>query len=241
MTISSDTSEPGVGQLLQTIPWASSGRFSGARWDLLVYERGLLALRNKKPMGSKWTAWLSNRARERWIEGQEQRVEQLSRMPPERLLTIHAENALITYDQITEGRLYASAVDTRLMLKLADGQELAFFWAHGDSLLGEISPSDGFDVIEVAFEHFLNDKLVASRESLLGQESGVYEMPVPQAVPDGRQVAPPPVQVAPVAPVAPAQQPTQQASWAAAWYPDPTGQARLRYWDGSAWTVHTAA
>jgi hypothetical protein len=24
------------------------------------------------------------------------------------------------------------------------------------------------------------------------------------------------------------------------WYPDPTGQARLRYWDGGAWTQHTA-
>jgi hypothetical protein len=25
------------------------------------------------------------------------------------------------------------------------------------------------------------------------------------------------------------------------WYPDPKGEARLRYWDGSAWTDHTAA
>jgi uncharacterized RDD family membrane protein YckC len=24
------------------------------------------------------------------------------------------------------------------------------------------------------------------------------------------------------------------------WYPDPTGEARLRYWDGGAWTNHTA-
>ncbi len=24
------------------------------------------------------------------------------------------------------------------------------------------------------------------------------------------------------------------------WYPDPTGQARLRYWDGSRWTNHAA-
>lgn len=24
------------------------------------------------------------------------------------------------------------------------------------------------------------------------------------------------------------------------WYPDPTGSARLRYWNGSAWTEHTA-
>ena len=27
---------------------------------------------------------------------------------------------------------------------------------------------------------------------------------------------------------------------AAGWYPDPQGQARLRYWDGSAWTEHTS-
>ena len=34
----------------------------------------------------------------------------------------------------------------------------------------------------------------------------------------------------------PAQQP-QQADW----YPDPHGQARLRYWDGQRWTDHTSA
>ena len=27
----------------------------------------------------------------------------------------------------------------------------------------------------------------------------------------------------------------------AGWYQDPQGQARLRYWDGRAWTEHTAA
>jgi hypothetical protein len=26
----------------------------------------------------------------------------------------------------------------------------------------------------------------------------------------------------------------------AGWYPDPTGNARVRYWDGSEWTDHTA-
>lgn len=25
------------------------------------------------------------------------------------------------------------------------------------------------------------------------------------------------------------------------WYPDPTGKARLRYWNGEKWTEHTAA
>ena len=29
-------------------------------------------------------------------------------------------------------------------------------------------------------------------------------------------------------------------SWAANWYDDPRGEARLRYWDGAAWTDHTA-
>jgi hypothetical protein len=58
-------------------------------------------------------------------------------------------------------------------------------------------------------------------------------MPVPQFVRERRQAAAP-VQAAPV------QQPPIQR-WAAAWYPDPTGQARLRYWDGRAWTQHTAA
>jgi hypothetical protein len=29
-------------------------------------------------------------------------------------------------------------------------------------------------------------------------------------------------------------------SWPANWYDDPRGEARLRYWDGSTWTEHTA-
>jgi hypothetical protein len=51
----------------------------------------------------------------------------------------------------------------------------------------------------------------------------------------------------PVAPAAPAAQaaPAQQAAPAggaakADWYPDPRGEKRLRYWDGSQWTDHTA-
>jgi hypothetical protein len=30
------------------------------------------------------------------------------------------------------------------------------------------------------------------------------------------------------------------APWSPDWYPDPRGEARLRYWDGSAWTSHIA-
>jgi uncharacterized RDD family membrane protein YckC len=44
--------------------------------------------------------------------------------------------------------------------------------------------------------------------------------------------SPPPQQGAP-----PAEQPQQKADW----YPDPHGQARLRYWDGQRWTEHTSA
>jgi hypothetical protein len=52
------------------------------------------------------------------------------------------------------------------------------------------------------------------------------------------------VQPAAAAPAAaePAQ-PAQQAAPAGAkadWYPDPRGEKRLRYWDGSQWTDHTA-
>jgi uncharacterized RDD family membrane protein YckC len=35
--------------------------------------------------------------------------------------------------------------------------------------------------------------------------------------------------------------PVQQQPQQADWYPDPQGQARLRYWDGQRWTDHTSA
>jgi hypothetical protein len=36
-------------------------------------------------------------------------------------------------------------------------------------------------------------------------------------------------------------QPGAPVMAAADWYPDPTGKARLRYWNGAEWTDHTAA
>lgn len=42
-------------------------------------------------------------------------------------------------------------------------------------------------------------------------------------------------------PQPPAQPPQQQGGQKADWYPDPQGQARLRYWDGQRWTEHTSA
>jgi uncharacterized RDD family membrane protein YckC len=48
-------------------------------------------------------------------------------------------------------------------------------------------------------------------------------------VPSSASIPPPPG-----APPPPPSSPTPD------WYPDPTGQARLRYWDGRGWTSHTA-
>ena len=54
---------------------------------------------------------------------------------------------------------------------------------------------------------------------------------VPAAV-----AAPAPPQPQPGAQPPPPPQPMPPANW----YPDPAGQARLRYWDGASWTAHTA-
>jgi hypothetical protein len=72
-----------------------------------------------------------------------------------------------------------------------------------------------------------------------------------QAPPVGGQPQAPAQQAytAPAAAAAPAAQPAQAAQPAgeaapaaakADWYPDPRGEKRLRYWDGSQWTDHTA-
>lgn len=42
------------------------------------------------------------------------------------------------------------------------------------------------------------------------------------------------------APVAPAAQTPPPADVPAGWYPDPQGSGQQRYWDGAAWTTHTA-
>ena len=56
----------------------------------------------------------------------------------------------------------------------------------------------------------------------------------PTAPPQGPALPPPTGQ-----PLPPPPEP-QSAAWPPDWYPDPHGQARLRYWDGSGWTQHTA-
>jgi uncharacterized RDD family membrane protein YckC len=59
----------------------------------------------------------------------------------------------------------------------------------------------------------------------------------PQYAPTAGWSAPPTTGPVPPAPPQPQQAGAQQADW----YPDPHGQARLRYWDGQRWTEHTSA
>ena len=50
----------------------------------------------------------------------------------------------------------------------------------------------------------------------------------------------PPAAAAPTAEPSPATPDAPPPGGAADWYPDPRGEKRLRYWDGSQWTHHTA-
>jgi hypothetical protein len=75
---------------------------------------------------------------------------------------------------------------------------------------------------------------------------GYAAPPQQQAAPPVQQQAPPPAAAPQATSVGQVQPPPQPAAppppagGAADWYPDPTGQKRLRYWDGSQWTDHTA-
>jgi hypothetical protein len=68
---------------------------------------------------------------------------------------------------------------------------------------------------------------------------GYQLMGVAAAQPAAAAQAQPVATVPAVAPVAPVPAPAVQAI-PADWYPDPSGQARSRYWDGAAWTAHTS-
>ena len=67
--------------------------------------------------------------------------------------------------------------------------------------------------------------------------------PPPPAPAEQRAPAPPQKPAAPQAPAAPPPQPAPapraEPAPAAGWYPDPRGEARLRYWDGRGWTDQT--
>jgi hypothetical protein len=67
--------------------------------------------------------------------------------------------------------------------------------------------------------------------------AGLAGAPSPTAL----GATPPPMAPArPEAAAPPAQPPAGGPGQPAGWYPDPQGRARVRYWDGQAWTDHTA-
>jgi hypothetical protein len=66
--------------------------------------------------------------------------------------------------------------------------------------------------------------------------------PAPTGQPQQQSYTPPAAGAAPAAAAPEAQSAPAAAGGAAKadWYPDPRGEKRLRYWDGSQWTDHTA-
>jgi len=86
----------------------------------------------------------------------------------------------------------------------------------------------------------------AAPQPQAAQPAARYEVPATPAAPGAptqpaapaRPAAPPaPPPQPPVPPEPPAAHPGPPAGW----YPDPQGLARLRYWDGAAWTDQTSA
>jgi hypothetical protein len=72
-----------------------------------------------------------------------------------------------------------------------------------------------------------------------GQAPPVGGQPQAPAQPQQETYSQPAAGAAPAASAA-AAQPAAPAGAKADWYPDPRGEKRLRYWDGSQWTDHTA-
>ena len=96
-------------------------------------------------------------------------------------------------------------------------------------------------------------RVEAAAESLGGQPGARGAPPPPAAPPPGSDAPTTRVQPPPATPSAPSAPPAPASSSPAAaparetggppagWYPDPQGEARLRYWDGSGWTGQTSA
>jgi hypothetical protein len=77
----------------------------------------------------------------------------------------------------------------------------------------------------------------------LGQGQAPYGGAPTGGQPQQQAYTPPAAGAAPAAAAAPAAGAAPAAAGGAAkadWYPDPRGEKRLRYWDGSQWTDHTA-
>jgi uncharacterized RDD family membrane protein YckC len=88
-------------------------------------------------------------------------------------------------------------------------------------------------------------------EQPTAQQAAEPDPAAPNPIPAEQPTTPQPAEPEPAAPEpataplpapqpSPAQPPPPQPLPPANWYPDPSGNARLRYWDGARWTDHTA-
>ena len=112
----------------------------------------------------------------------------------------------------------------RWLLWIIDG---FFFYAVGGILV--LANSKNQRLGDMAAKTFTVKKENAGQPVQFPQPGGGYAQPAYGGY-----------QAQPQAPQPPAQ-PAQAQGPGAGWHPDPRGQARLRYWDGSQWTEHTSA
>jgi hypothetical protein len=202
-----ETRVPKIGNLLHWLTWAYEDRVQGVWgstfWDLLFYDGAVLVLRNPKTLGMKWAAWVSDRARNRWIDAQRFRVEQLARSSPAKLLSRDPTNRLIVNDAVREARLVASIGDCQLVLRLMDGGNVSVFWLHGDGLGGVVSPNAAFDETESVLTEIFGKRFESSEGIGRGQlPSSGYPptTPPPSAPPPPPPPAPPALSPSPPLP-----------------------------------------
>jgi hypothetical protein len=158
--------------------------------------------------------------------------------------------SIITYLFLFWVRLYAVVVTDRRILVLRSS-----FWRPSVAVAQEavwpratrLGPVSG---LWAKLNQDLNGKDVwvhrrfhKDVDSADAQAGGGSQLPAPAAAAAAPAAAwqAPPIAAPPTPEPPPSPQPAAPAaSHPADWYPDPRGEARLRYWDGSAWTSHTS-
>jgi uncharacterized RDD family membrane protein YckC len=124
----------------------------------------------------------------------------------------------------------------RWLLWIIDG---FFFWAVGGILV--LANGKNQRLGDMAAKTFTVKKENAGRPVEFPQIGGGYGQPGGGYGQPGGGYAQPGYGGYQPQPQAPQAQPQAAQAQGAGWHPDPRGQARLRYWDGSQWTEHTSA
>jgi hypothetical protein len=128
------------------------------------------------------------------------------------------------------------ATDVQLLMLLNLECEGAAFASQG-------GPDDTIMIVltgQVPWEGLDSDRLARLLESAfaLSRELAAALSDDTDSESDAARAEEPVVEAVTVPPADPSR--NGHESWPANWYDDPRGEARLRYWDGSSWTDHTA-